>query len=73
MVGTGGGMGMKPPDRWSVGLCVAHHREQHLIGHEAFDAKHGVDLRSLAEALARRSPYLEPVSASPAITTYVDI
>lgn len=56
--GTGGGMGMKPPDLWCVGLCAAHHREQHLIGHRAFDAKYGINLRAIAEELARLSPYL---------------
>jgi hypothetical protein len=59
MAGTGGGMGMKPADRWSVPLCGGtHHPEQHLIGHEAFDAKHGVDLRAIAVELAGQSPYL---------------
>lgn len=55
---TGGGMGMKPPDRWTVPLCHEHHHEQHQIGHAAFDAKYGVDLRALAEELSGRSPFI---------------
>lgn len=60
-MGTGGGMGMKPPDRWSIPLCCVHHYEQHRTGHKAFDAKYGIDLREIAESLARRSPYLDVV------------
>lgn len=55
---TGGGMGMKPPDRWTVPLCDAHHKEQHRIGHPAFDAKYDIALRDLAERLAALSPHL---------------
>lgn len=56
--GTGGGTGLKPPDRWCVPLCHQHHQDQHTMSHPAFDAKHGVDLRALAEKLAAASPYL---------------
>jgi hypothetical protein len=58
-VGTGGGMGLKPPDRYTVPLCHEHHREQHQVGHRAFDEKHGIDLRALAEELAALSPHLK--------------
>lgn len=50
---------MKPPDRWTVPLCHHHHREQHQIGHTAFDAKYSIDLRREAEFFAAASPYLK--------------
>jgi len=53
---TGGGMGLKPPDKFTAPLCADHHREQHQIGHRAFDAKYGLDLRALAEELSAMSP-----------------
>jgi hypothetical protein len=60
---TGGGMGLKPDDRWCIPLCgpgvhAGHHAEQHRLGHAAFDAKYGIDSRALAERLAAESPYL---------------
>lgn len=55
--GTGGGMGLKPPDEWSVPLCHAHHSEQHAIGHLAFDLRHNLCLRAEAERLAVLSPH----------------
>lgn len=55
---TGGGMGLKPDDRWTIPCCSIHHAEQHAIGHTAFDARHGIDSRALAERLAAQSPYL---------------
>jgi len=54
---TGGGMGLKPPDKFSAPLCAEHHHEQHQIGHRAFDAKYGLDLRALAEELSAMSPH----------------
>jgi hypothetical protein len=61
LVDTGGGMGLKPPDWWTVPACggpSGHHAEQHRIGHKAFDAKYGLDSRAIAEQLAATSPYL---------------
>jgi hypothetical protein len=60
MLGTGGGVGIKPADHWVAPLCGGNgcHREQHRIGHRAFDALHGVDLKSLAEQYAALSPHL---------------
>lgn len=54
---TGAGMGMKPGDAWAVPMCGCHHREQHQIGHAAFDAKYGINLRKLAEELVQLSPF----------------
>lgn len=56
---SGGGMGLKPGDEWTVPLCgVLHHPEQHRLGHRRFDEKHAISLRGLAETLAARSPAL---------------
>jgi hypothetical protein len=55
---TGGGSGLKPPDRFTVPLCHVHHMEQHRIGHVRFDARYQVDLRALSIELAVRSPAL---------------
>ena len=54
---NGGGMGLKPPDECAAPACHAHHMEQHAIGHAAFDAKYGIDMRAEAERLARVSPH----------------
>lgn len=62
--GTGGGMGLKPPDRFSAPLCREHHREQHQIGHRAFDQKYGVSLLALAGELAAQSPHLHAATAA---------
>lgn len=35
-MGTGGGMGMKPDDRYTVPLCADCHRRQHDVGERAF-------------------------------------
>lgn len=57
-VGTGGGTGAKPSDRFCVPLCGAHHHEGHQKGWKTFEAKYHVDLRALAERLAKGSPAL---------------
>ena len=62
-IGTHAGVGRKPSDRWVISLCVFHHREQHEVGERSFARKHSIDLTSLAEEFARRSPHrskLEP-------------
>ena len=65
--GTGGGTGCKPDDRHTVPLCPIHHLELHQHGAATFQARHGVFLRSFAELLASRSPFLSPnLSVEPA-------
>lgn len=34
--GTGGGMGLKPHDKWTVPLCDTCHKIQHNIGEKSF-------------------------------------
>ena len=50
------GIGQKPHDVFGVSLCRDHHVEQHSLGIEAFERKHGIDLLALAVEFARRSP-----------------
>lgn len=52
-----GGTSLKPHDKWGVSLCAEHHREQHQIGEDSFQARHGVDLKAKAQAFARASPH----------------
>src|SRR4051794_12145742 len=56
-IGTDGGTGMKPSDRWAISLCAHHHREQHRQGEATFEATYGIDLRALAQEFSRRSPH----------------
>ncbi|WP_431861467.1 hypothetical protein [Azospirillum sp.] len=51
-----GGMGMKPGDGFTVSGCAGHHREQHAIGEDAFERKHGIDLLKLAAEFRAASP-----------------
>ena len=55
--GTDGGQGLKPSDKWCISLCRDHHLEQHQIGERAFELRHGLDLKALAEEFAARSPW----------------
>lgn len=55
-IGTGGGMAVKPSDRWTISLCQYHHSEQHREGERQFELKHGLDMKALAEEFARKSP-----------------
>lgn len=55
--GTDGGMGLKPSDRWTISLCRDCHSEQHRIGEAPFNAKHGINMVTLAEEFFRRSPH----------------
>ena len=54
--GTNGGMGLKPGDYWTISLCRDCHSEQHRIGEQSFEAKHGIDMKELARAFVKASP-----------------
>lgn len=56
-VGTGGGMGIKPHDKWVIALCRDHHSEQHRLGEPSFERKHGINMKALAEEFAAKSPH----------------
>lgn len=55
--GTGGGMAVKPSDRWVISLCRDHHSEQHRIGERSFETAAGINMKALAEEFARQSPH----------------
>lgn len=63
--GTGGGVGLKPSDRWVISLCRFHHQEQHELGETRFEARHGISLRDLATLFARRSPNWQKLARMP--------
>lgn len=54
--GTGGGMGVKPSDRWCISLCRDHHGEQHRVGEGPFEKGHSIDMKALAVEFVKRSP-----------------
>lgn len=56
-VGTDGGTGIKPSDRWTVSLCRDCHSEQHRIGEPSFEKLHGINLKELAAAFFKASPH----------------
>jgi hypothetical protein len=43
-------------DKDGVSLCLEHHREQHSIGIETFQRRHGIDLWAVAAAFVRATP-----------------
>lgn len=61
---TDGGIALKPSDCWVISLCVFHHCEQHQIGEQAFEVRHGIDMYELAQEFARRSPHRSKLEQS---------
>jgi len=47
-VGTDGGVGMRPGDRFTVPLCLTCHAKQHSIGELSFYAALGIDSLNVA-------------------------
>jgi hypothetical protein len=56
-VGTDGGTGHKPSDKWCISLCKECHSRQHQIGEPAFEREHGINMKALAAEFFRRSPH----------------
>ncbi len=54
-----GGVGLKPGDDWTISLCRYHHQEQHQVGEQAFEIRHGIDMKKLALEFASKSPALK--------------
>jgi len=54
--GSDAGMGRKPSDWHTISLCQEHHAEQHRIGEQSFEKRHGIDMADLAEEFCRYSP-----------------
>lgn len=63
--GTGGGMSMKPSDRWCISLCRNCHHEQHTIGEASFGRKHGINMKALAIEFAKASPHAPKLKDMP--------
>ena len=56
-VGTDGGVGIKPSDRWVISLCRDCHSRQHQIGEQPFEKEAGIDMKELARAFLKASPH----------------
>lgn len=56
-VGTDGGMGHKPSDRWTISLCKDCHARQHQIGEAAFEKEAGINMKALAAEFFAKSPH----------------
>ncbi|HYI40036.1 MAG TPA: hypothetical protein VE053_06930 [Allosphingosinicella sp.] len=56
-LGTLGGAGLKPSDRWVVSLCDECHTAQHRMGEKSFWLLKGISPQILAEEFARKSPH----------------
>ena len=57
--GSDAAMGRKPSDFFTVSGCGGpdgHHAEQHRLGEQSFEKKHGIDLLALASEFAAASP-----------------
>jgi hypothetical protein len=56
-MGTDGGTGIKPSDKWCISLCGECHRLQHQVGENAFAFAKQIDMKALAEAFYKASPH----------------
>lgn len=55
--GTEGGTSLKPTDFHAIPLCSAAHAEQHRLGEVSFERRYGIDMKAIAEGMAKRSPH----------------
>ncbi len=55
--GTEGGTALKPADFHAIPLCSAGHSEQHALGEVSFERKYGINMKAIAEGLAKISPH----------------
>jgi hypothetical protein len=62
------GTGLKPPDWWTVPLCLIHHRELHATGQGEFNRVHGIDLAGIARFFAETSPFRSKFACNLIIT-----
>jgi transcription elongation factor Elf1 len=56
-VGTDGGTGIKPSDKWCISLCKDCHAEQHILGEKSFEEYRGINMKALAETFFKNSPH----------------
>lgn len=50
-------MGRKTSDAYVLSLCREHHAEQHRIGEQSFEARHGFRMLDKAREFFRASPH----------------
>jgi hypothetical protein len=62
-LGTDGGLGVKPSDRWCISLCKDHHARQHQVGEASFAREAGIDLVKLAREFFAKSPHRAKLEA----------
>ena len=62
-VGTDGGTGMKPSDRWCISLCKSCHADQHAMGEQTFEKLWAINMKELAAAFFRMSPHKHKLEA----------
>lgn len=55
--GTDGGIGCKPSDAHVLSLCRDHHAEQHRIGEQSFERRHGFRMIDKAREFYFASPH----------------
>lgn len=56
-VGTDGGVGMKPSDKWCISLCKECHATQHRLGEQSFEKLVGINMEALAMEFLAKSPH----------------
>jgi hypothetical protein len=55
--GTGGAMSLRPSDAFTISLCRDHHAEQHRIGEQSFEKRHGFSMLAKAREFYFASPH----------------
>jgi hypothetical protein len=55
--GAGGGIARKTSDAYCISLCREHHAEQHRIGEQSFEKRHGFSMMAQARDFYRASPH----------------
>jgi hypothetical protein len=51
------GVGLKSSDAYTLSLCREHHAEQHQVGQQTFERRHGFRMLAKAEEFYRASPH----------------
>lgn len=64
-IGTDGGMGQKPSDRWCISLCKACHTYQHQFGEPALQHRYSISMKAMAEEFFRKSPHRHKLEDRP--------
>jgi hypothetical protein len=57
------GVGIKSSDAFCLSLCRDHHAEQHRIGAQTFERRHGINMTALAGEFYAKSPHRSKLDA----------